>query len=285
MFKLVVGVVVSLKKEIQLTARGVGSGRENPHRVQYVFLRTPEDLKRTHSDIILSKITSKMEPELVSELTSGNYRHVVDPSLQKLFGDRILIQERIKGICKVPDYLIIDDQTDQEAIELFIQKRGRVILKHRQAFGHETAHSMCVGDSLSEVWNFMGGSEILLMQQFIEHSGVLLKVFVIADHVSVNVRNSLRSDFSGTFNSQYFFDSSVPSVSIPENLIEQAGNVARKIALELKVPLLGVDIVIDHTTSDLVVVDLNYFPSYAELGSSFVSHLEELCLSESSPTL
>lgn len=270
-------MVVSEKKERQLRAKIA----QKNLKVEYAFIRSVDELLDYHPDCVLSKIAKAVDPILVNHLVSQTHKHIVHPALQEIFKDRISLIERIKDVCSVPLYLAINNSTEPWLIAAFIKTHGKVILKPTLACGDHTAHVMRVCDNLKDVGSFSANGTSVLMQEFVPHEGYFLKLFIIGNHVSVFVRKSLDNALIGeSFNSQGLFSTPSP-ISVSVEIQAEAIEIAKRISGCLKVPLLGVDILlrtssIPSDAEKLLVVDVNYFPSYSELGDGFITLLDQL---------
>lgn len=273
-----IAVIVSEKKERQL---GGKFAQKNP-KVEYTFIHSVDELLNYHPDFVLSKIAKGVDPILVNHLVSYTHTHIVHPALQEIFTDRIAFIDSIKGICSVPSYLAFNNSTDPELIAAFVKTHGKVILKPATACGDETAHIMRVCDTLRDVESFSANGKSILMQEFVPHEGFFLKLFVIGNHVSLYVRESLENPVMGeTFNSQGRLFSTPSPASVSEDIQAEAIEIAKRISERLRVPLLGVDIVlrtpsISSDADKLMVVDVNYFPTYSEVGDHFIPLLDQL---------
>lgn len=107
------------------------------------------------------------------------------------------------------------------------------------------------------------------LQEYINHGGVVYKIYKLGDIIEVTTRKSTRDieegeDIQLNFHSQKpdseksLWTSSVPSVSIPYDDFQQISDILRE---SLNMELFGFDILKD---ADNVywIVDVNYFPGY-----------------------
>lgn len=114
-------------------------------------------------------------------------------------------------------------------------------------------------------------------QSFINHNGVLYKIFIVGDHIHVCERPSLKNFTANKDQDTIFFDSTLISkvggknsltVLDPDDqekeTIRPDLEVLKQVAQELRVAfgldLFGVDIVIENTTGKYAVIDVNSFP-------------------------
>lgn len=109
-----------------------------------------------------------------------------------------------------------------------------------------------------------------ILQRFIHHSGLLLKVYIIGESVDIILKASLtHSAFSAE--AAVIFDSqSLKLLERPMNLLLSAADlltdvegIAKGISGHLQLGLLGVDMIVEEGTGRIFVVDVNYFPGYS----------------------
>lgn len=279
MRRMLVAVVVSEKKESQLAKRGIFDSQ----LVEYIPVRTASELRSIRADLVLSKIYPGMENQLLEALHAiPQEMHATGPVTQKIFSDR---WEVIKKIWKgdrsfAPDSAIIHSVHDG-MVDAFLREHEQVILKTRTACGHPDTHIMCVASSVKSVRDFvtrMRDHEIII-QQLVNHSGSFLKVFVIGSHISVHVRESIERNCMQDgveFNSQNLPVSH--GGDVPDNIRDEAVEIAEEIKKLFGTDLLGFDAVVDSDCGKIVIVDVNFFPSYKELGSEFQTRLDQFCL-------
>lgn len=114
-------------------------------------------------------------------------------------------------------------------------------------------------------------------QSFINHNGVLYKIFIVGDAIHVCERPSLKNFKASQEQDTIFFDSTLISkvggknsltVLDPEDQnkekllpdLEVLKQVAKDLREAFGLDLFGVDIVIESTTGKYAVIDVNSFP-------------------------
>lgn len=170
----------------------------------------------------------------------------------------------------------------------FPQLKFPVICKRLQACGTRESHQMLVlpkRELLSELIPFETEWQI---QEYINHGGVIHKVYVVGDYCKATTRISL-PDFPSNlppdravhFNSHdpvspmmFSVDSEeniqtlekfsvpLPEPQLPENLFK---DLSSQIRSSLGLDLFGFDVLVDSKTACLYIVDINYFPSYKDI--------------------
>lgn len=275
----VVGLAVSAKKRKELTARGFFEPRQG---LEYRAITNSEDIPGV--DIVLSKMYPGMDESLVETLSNlPTAKHVISPETQKVFSDRWSVIERIwtSDTVMVPDSALVTT-SDDGLIEAYLMEHERVILKPRIASGPRESHQMCIASSLKEVKLFMqelGEGLPIIVQQLVEHDGSFFKVFVVGSTVEFFARKSISPELMDgkSFNTQGLFKDAGES-NIPQ-LQTKLEILAREIARLFECDLLGIDVVVETGTGKLLVVDVNYFPTYREMGDRFPSALDDLITS------
>lgn len=284
-----VALVVPPKKRDQMAKRGFFDKRNSG--IQYIAITKEDDLDAildNPPDLVISKIYQDTPIGLLEYLNSLDIRmHPITESAQSVFRDRY---EMIRTIWKgkkaeSPDSALIDQPiVDDYLIEAFLTEHEHVIVKPRLASGPSYSHNMCISSSLRVVKEFALKNYPVIVQQFVPHNGLFVKAFVIDNHVSLCVRQSVKDDqIDSEFNSQSLFKETKNDDSfIAIRREELLSHVAELVNL-FKVPLLGIDFVIHSHTGYIYVVDINYFPSYTELGSQLINAMDNLVLSFLSP--
>ncbi|EGC40315.1 hypothetical protein DICPUDRAFT_146695 [Dictyostelium purpureum] len=173
---------------------------------------------------------------------------------------------------KNPNFVLIDEQSQIKDYSELLQKSDITfpcVCKPIKACGSEESHFMGIVFRESDLHQF---KLPMLIQQFINHDGIIYKVFAIGDYIHVVHKKSIRNMNQNEtelikFDSQKPF----PSTLLPTEDIEskvQTPNketlkiVAQNITKALGLTLFGFDVIIDSETKKLAVVDINYFPTY-----------------------
>ena len=271
--RIVVGFVVSDKKLRHLTDRGFFNPSSDS--VEYVAVTSGENLDRF--DLVISKIHSEIDPDFFAQI-EGNPRHAAPFRVQKLFQDRYaMIQTMWKGSkAQSPDSALIS-AGDWDIVSAFLLEHERVILKPRAACGTPDSHDLCIASSLLEVkWFIEKRSGEFILQQFVDHDETFFKIFVIGSNISIFRRKSIGSN-SAQFNSQggVFSESLDGLGDITRAQQSELELIATEITSMFSTSLLGIDVV--RGNSRFFVVDINYFPSYNELGPMFRTLMDRYC--------
>lgn len=158
------------------------------------------------------------------------------------------------------------------------------IIKPQVACGIADAHSMAI---VFKVDDYKGLNVPLpaVIQEYVDHSSRLYKFYVLGEKIFYAIKKStpnaatLMSLSEGNSLKPILFDSlkSLPVAkedssnkddsagnqeSIDLELVTHAADCLRKI---LNLTIFGFDVVIQDVTSDHVIVDLNYLPSFKEV--------------------
>lgn len=164
-----------------------------------------------------------------------------------------------------------------------------VIIKRRLACGSPESHVMAIAnDAEAAAEAIIGfGADVpaegreyalsMFVQEFIaDHGGVLFKLYSVGERVVVQARHNVEQDDAPVKTKNCFqFDSQTLGKAAPASrtmrrapagapmppaeLSRQIAAVMRK---ELKLDLIGVDIIFDMTRGSYSIVDINYFPGY-----------------------
>ncbi|CAF3048990.1 unnamed protein product [Rotaria sp. Silwood2] len=134
-----------------------------------------------------------------------------------------------------------------------------------------------------------------VVQQFINHDGILMKAYLLGDISSngnnnfrIVYRNSVNNFTETTSNETISFttkelshsasvnvnDSSFHGLNVDEMKIR---HICESIQRKFKLNLMGIDIIIDCKTKDYAVIDVNYFPGYNAL-NNVNEQLLNMCL-------
>ena len=163
------------------------------------------------------------------------------------------------------------------------------LLKPRAACGVEYAHQMALVLKKEGVED----CELeypLVAQEYINHSGVLFKVYVAGTHVLVEQKQSMpdiphetNDDIPSCieFDSLHGLPKRLPWISadyghpssghvrrpsfsiLNDRFLQQLADVVRQ---HVTFSVFGFDVVFDHQAGEAIIVDLNYFPSFGGLG-------------------
>ncbi|KAF7137734.1 hypothetical protein RHSIM_Rhsim07G0129700 [Rhododendron simsii] len=219
-----------------------------------LVIDSPDDIERLHNRISMLDVVGELELNLETARTES-------------FG--------------IPKQVVIYDEGTLMNPDLWTEGlKFPVIAKPLVADGSAKSHKM------SLVFNREGLSKLkppIVLQEFVNHGGVIFKVYVVGDYVKCVKRNSL-PDVSEekvmSLESSLSFSqiSNLPSHDkhSTSNLLEEAemppSRLITDIALGLrkatKLHLFNFDVIRDIRVGNrYLVIDINYFPGYAKMPS------------------
>ncbi|XP_070663414.1 inositol-tetrakisphosphate 1-kinase 4-like isoform X4 [Malus domestica] len=228
-------------------------------------------------DVVLHKDYRQKHPEVT----------VLDPpnSVEHLYNRQSMLQEVADlnlsdcyGKVGVPKQLIvtkdpssIPNEVDKAGLKLPLVVKPLVV--DGSAKSHELflAYDQC---SLSEL------EPPLVLQEFVNHGGVLFKVYIVGEAIKVVRRFSLPNiskreleKLAGVFRFPRVSCAAAsaddadldPSVAeLPQRPLLE--NLARELRQRLGLRLFNVDMIREHGTKDVFyVIDINYFPGYGKM--------------------
>ncbi|KAI8146091.1 inositol-tetrakisphosphate 1-kinase, partial [Fennellomyces sp. T-0311] len=160
--------------------------------------------------------------------------------------------------------------------------RVQVICKRQTACSVGGSHEMALVPSqqwMASLDQCFQPDEPVLFQEFIEHDGVVIKVYVADDTICISSRPSFqnKADTLVSFDSQKLpkafgeqqehvvSDSDVQQQK--ERLVDhrRLRGIADRLRRELGLTFFGFDVLLASGSAAYYVVDVNYFPSFAEL--------------------
>ncbi|KAF9587151.1 hypothetical protein IFM89_039634 [Coptis chinensis] len=212
----------------------------------------------------------------------------ISPVLDRLSMQHILLgldNLKTDGHCRIraPHFLKVDDFNDPNLgdrlseVNLFLPS----IVKPQVACGLLGAHDMAI---VFRTEDFKGLRIPLpvVVQEYVDHSSLLYKFYVLGDKVFYAVKNSTPN--ADVFLSSYEKDGKKPIIfnslkslptskddvnsktnkqqSIDLDLVTKTAKWLRKM---LNLTIFGFDVVIQEGSRDHVVVDVNYLPSFKEV--------------------
>ncbi|KAI3498127.1 hypothetical protein L1887_33890 [Cichorium endivia] len=219
---------------------------------------------------------------------------VIDhPSAIQRLHDRISMLEPVSQLnipqLNIPNQLLIQDSDSLKSFETTKDLSFPLIAKSLIADGSPNAHTM------SLVLNHEGltklGLELeppLILQQFVNHGGIIFKTYIADDYVECVKRSSLPDVSEETLEKMASESNGVMSFSkisaavmacddgwsnnnsdeklkmpAPEFLDEVAKGLRQSLGLHL----FNLDMIRDDKRDGFLVVDINYFPGYEKLPS------------------
>ncbi|KAI3685840.1 hypothetical protein L6452_35100 [Arctium lappa] len=235
-------------------------------------------------DIVLHKLSGKEWQQILEDyrLTHPEVT-VLDPpgAIQNLYNRQSMLQDVADldfsdayGTVGVPKQLVIEK--DPSSIPDAVKKAGLslpLVAKPLVAKSHELSLAY-------DEYSLQKLEPPLVLQEFVNHGGVLFKVYIVGDAIKVVRRFSL-PDVSKRELSRSFGVFRFPRVSSaaqsaddadldpciaelpPRALLER---LARELRRRLGLHLFNLDMIREHGTRDrFYVIDINYFPGYGKM--------------------
>jgi glutathione synthase/RimK-type ligase-like ATP-grasp enzyme len=273
---LIVALIISEKKRATLEANHIFAF---PSDVKYVFPKHPSDLS-VQPDLLISKLSDvDDEWEKVIDKQLNHIPHVTPISAQRVVQDRWLtFQQLDKSGVDVPETVLIGS-LDPIPEHL----RYPMMLKTQIACGPVGSHLMMIAESKGDVEKYRSDEAIrsvgdfIIAQQFVPHKK-FYKIFVIGDNVFVYEREVRGDMVSG----EVFEPKTYATMGIGREAIASEDSpfflIAQRIQSAFELNLFGIDVI--KSDKKLYVIDVNYFPTYKELGGTeFRNQLDQFCRS------
>lgn len=238
----------------------------NDYSIKYpnvLILDSPDSIQRLHNRISMLEVVSELCVE------NGNVNVNVNESDESSFGipKQVLIYESEK---------LLDPSLWGEGLTF------PVIAKPLVADGSAKSHKM------SLVYNTEGLNKLkppIVLQQFVNHGGVIFKVYVVGKYVKIVKRKSLPdvseekllslqgslsfSQVSNLTQSERSDDTYYKTMNLedaempPQSLIS---DIACGLRRAMKLQLFNFDVIRDTKIGNrYLVIDINYFPGYAKM--------------------
>ncbi|KAM1270241.1 hypothetical protein ACFX2I_002332 [Malus domestica] len=224
---------------------------------QTLILDPPESIERLHNRVSMLDVVTAFE------------------SKPHQSGDRF--QSKIS----VPKQVLVDHYPEgEEATNLLAGLEFPVIAKPLLANGSAKSHEMCLIFNPKGLRSLLADTDSpILLQQFVNHGGVVFKGYSIGEHVQCVKRRSLPdiseeqvtalegavlpfSQISNSANDEHNLAHD-PHEMPPLEFVEE---VAKGIRVGLKLNFFNFDVIRDSKDpSSYFVIDINYFPGYAKL--------------------
>ncbi|CAL0320001.1 unnamed protein product [Lupinus luteus] len=184
----------------------------------------------------------------------------------------------------VPKQLVADDNSAME--EMGLSLRFPIIAKPLFSDGTASSHELCLifdREGLRTLNNQNNNNSGIVLQEFVNHGGVVFKVYVAGEHVRCVKRKSLLDISEGKLRTlkglvkfSQISNSRVEerSENRTENVIEKAEMPPEELVMELGrglreamgLNLFNVDVIRDaNDYNKYLVIDINYFPGYTKL--------------------
>ncbi|KAL5560922.1 hypothetical protein UlMin_030669 [Ulmus minor] len=286
--KLVVGyALTSKKKKSFLQPKLVGLARSKG--IFFVAI----DLNRPLSDqgpfdIVLHKLLGNEWCDIIEDYKQKHPEvTVLDPpkSIQHLHNRQSMLQDvadldlsDYHGKVGIPRQLVVTK--DPLSIPYEVTKAGLrlpLVVKPLLVDGSSKSHELFLAYdqfSLSEL------EPPLLLQEFVNHGGILFKIYIVGESIKVVRRFSLPDiskrdleEVAGVFRfprvscaaataDEADLDPSIAELP-PRPLLEK---LAKELRCRMGLRLFNIDMIREHGTSDVFyVIDINYFPGYGKM--------------------
>jgi len=271
-----------------------------------VFLHLVKGLKNHALTRNLKRIETQHPKVLVVDKVEYQ-RKVTDRSHMSLYCQELEKECPPEANVHCPHFVIVDHQLhDEGRVDFAGLLREKeislpVICKPIQACGSAESHYLGVVFKEEELHQF---KPPFLIQEFYNHNGVIFKVFVIGEHISVVPRKSIKNFQSSQGDDDqlpncFIFDSQNMKQLLSEGDLDvqplpaqdALKVIAEVIGKKANLSLFGFDIVTNIETQKYAIVDLNFFPGYVGvegvhsilldfLSSLYTKHLISLQQSE-----
>ncbi|CAF1142417.1 unnamed protein product [Rotaria sordida] len=194
-----------------------------------------------------------------------------------------------KNFYVVPPFIRVTEDDNKLMIEKMLinnQISFPIMCKPIQAHG-DKSHDMKI---IFDVQHLNDIDKPCVLQQFIDHDGILFKVFAIGqDNYHIVQRNSIRNLNTYSSRETISFHSSEVSSSQADHILLSTdpsiivtfdhtliNKIVQTVQNLFELNLVGIDIIIDRKTGDYAVIDVNYFPGYEGI-TDFSTQLFHLC--------
>lgn len=176
--------------------------------------------------------------------------------------------------------------TVNDILEVVKDLHFPILAKPSSACSTTAAHMMRLATTPEQL---LGVPTPCVLQEYINHGGIVYKIYALGDHLEVGARPSMRNIEPGEcinldFHSQHSQDDNglwtrprdLSSVEMPMHDFQKMSRVIRE---HMDLSLIGFDILIDQDKK-YWLVDLNYFPGYKNvdnLWEKFLGFFLEKC--------
>ncbi|CAO3608587.1 unnamed protein product [Mucor hiemalis] len=247
---------------------------------------------------------SKEHPNVIVIDAWSNIQKVLDRMLLYHHTQLCAAQETMDGkpLFHVPKSIALDSIDDwNNKFDITFP----TMCKRRTACSSTEAHQMILIPSpqgMSQIEKYVKKDSVML-QQFIQHDGVIVKVYVADGQISASTRPSFKNlDHDGEvvhFDSQTLPKSFETEIELSDNLDKvflrsdptdihihkealldnaRLQKIADSLHCQLGLTFFGFDVLLESKTNAYYVVDVNYFPSFKDVDnfhSMFVNILEQ----------
>ncbi|KAI3744032.1 hypothetical protein L1987_57104 [Smallanthus sonchifolius] len=214
---------------------------------------------------------------------------IIDPpsAIQHLH-NRISMLEPISNLnmpqLHIPNQLLVQDFESLKSVNTTKDLGFPMMVKPLLADGSATAHNMSLVVNHEGLTTGLDLDPPVVLQQFVNHGGIMFKVYVADEYVKCVKRSSLPDVSNETMEKLALesggvmsfskisgaviagdADNSDEKVKMPEP--EFVDEVAKGLRQALGLRLFNFDMIKDDKSDGYLVVDINYFPGYEKLPS------------------
>ncbi|ETV94054.1 hypothetical protein H310_12088 [Aphanomyces invadans] len=227
----------------------------------------------------------------------------------RVLTDRVAVCKMLTSVpgslFHLPRYVVLDSTASKDKVLSQIRSGIfplPVLAKSLEACGTDASHVMKVISRLEDIEAIDVSMAPIMLQEYVNHGGRLFKGYVLGDDILVSERTSL-PDLSGSmtaveFNTQSPFPTTAdfhgplsssssgtaaplndPATLWTEALDKSVQAIGRAIQATTNLSLFGFDVIMASNTNELMVVDVNYFPSFKEMlnfGSVLRAHVRKV---------
>ncbi|KAG1039364.1 hypothetical protein G6F43_012518 [Rhizopus delemar] len=209
-----------------------------------------------------------------------------------------------KPLFNVPKSIALNSIDEWKSREIDV--RFPAMCKRRTACSSTEAHQMTLIPSIEkmdQLKKYVEDNEAVIIQEFIQHDGVIVKVYVAEGQITASTRPSFKNmDKTGDvvhFDSQTLPKSFETEIELSDDLdkvflkkdpshihiqkealldYNRLQQIANSLYCQLGLTFFGFDVLLQSKTNAYYVVDVNYFPSFKDVDnfhSMFVDILEK----------
>eukprot|EP00250_Pteridium_aquilinum_P000580 c10663_g1_i1 orf=645-1889(+) len=285
--RLVVGYALTAKKAESFVKPGLVAQARSKGIIFSVIDNDRPLLEQGPFDVILHKITGEVWHQELKAYKKINPKvFIFDPpeAIKKVYNRKSMLQEvadlhfhHPQGNVGVPKQLVVD--VDSASISEEVARENLkfpLVAKPLWIDGTAKSHA------LSLAFNEAGLSRLktpLVLQEFVNHGGVMFKVYVVGHIVKVVRRPSLSDAYGdqarGTGVMPFPRVSSAAASAVGTDLDpdvteyppeEMLSSLAKKLSVRLGLSLFNLDMIRERTKrNQYYVIDINYFPGYGKV--------------------
>ncbi|KAG4984367.1 hypothetical protein AAZX31_10G242300 [Glycine max] len=288
--KVVVGYALTSKKKksfLQPSFTGLAQNRG----INFVAIDLNKPLpEQGPFDIILHKLSGEVWREIIEDYREKHPEvTVLDPpdAIQHLHNRQSMLQDVLDlnlsdchGKVGVPRQLVITKEKDPSSIPYEVTKAGMklpLVAKPLVVDGTAKSHELFLA---YDEFSLSAVEPPLVLQEFVNHGGLLFKIYIVGETIKVVRRFSLPniskrelSKVAGVFRFPRVScaAASADDADLDPNIAEHPPRpllerLARELRHRLGLHLFNIDMIREYGTKDVFyVIDINYFPGYGKM--------------------